>query len=257
MKLTFGSPECGGGAQRENVWNQNHPTNTLSCPFKAEVSKTEFQASSGMSLWCLTIRTHTPPTLFMLHDLKNVSGNHPWLFSYRTSVFHFMHQRDHKPGYKLKSCQWIFSFVQFSCSVGSDSLRPHELQHSRLPCPSPAPNAYLNSCPSSWWCHPTISSSVIPFSSRLQSFPASRSFPVSQLFASGGQSTGASFSISISPSSEHSGLISFRIGWFDLFAVQSALKNLLQHHHLKVSVLWCPAFFMANSPICTWLLGKP
>ena len=77
MKITFGSPECGGGAQRENVWNQNDPTNTLSSPFKAEVSKTEFQASSGMSFWCLTIRPHNPSTLFMLLDLKtNVSGNH-------------------------------------------------------------------------------------------------------------------------------------------------------------------------------------
>ena len=85
----------------------------------------------------------------------------------------------------------LMSSVQFSYSVVSDSLRPHGLQHTRLPCPPPTPRAYSNSCSSSWWCHPTISSSVIPFSSCLQSFPASGSFPMSQFFASGGQSTGS------------------------------------------------------------------
>jgi len=79
----------------------------------------------------------------------------------------------------------------------SDSLQPHGLQHSRPPCPSPTPGVYPNSCPLSWWCHPTISSSVIPFSSCPQSFPASGSFPMSQLFASGGQSIGASASASV------------------------------------------------------------
>ena len=85
-----------------------------------------------------------------------------------------------------------FSSVQFSCSVMSDSLRPHESQHARPPCPSPTPRVYLNSCPLSQWCHPAISSSVIPISSCLQSLPASESFPVSQLFAWGGQSIGVS-----------------------------------------------------------------
>ena len=83
---------------------------------------------------------------------------------------------------------WKFSSVQFSHSVMSDSLRPHGLQHTRSPCPSTTPRVYSNSCPLSWWCHPTISSSVIPSSSHLQSFPASGSFPMSQFFASGGQS---------------------------------------------------------------------
>ena len=78
--------------------------------------------------------------------------------------------------------------IQFSCSVMSNSLWHHGLQHSRLPCPSPTPAAYSNSCPLRWWCHPTISSSIIHFSSCLQSFPASRSFPMSQFFTSGGQS---------------------------------------------------------------------
>ena len=89
--------------------------------------------------------------------------------------------------------------VQFSCSVMSDSSQPHGLQHARLPCPSPTPKACSNSCPSSRGCHSTISSSVIPFSSCLQSFPASGSFPMSQFFASGGQCIGASASPSVLP----------------------------------------------------------
>ena len=98
------------------------------------------------------------------------------------------------------------------------TLQPQELQHPRLPCSSPTPRAYSNSCSLSWGCHPTISSSVVPFFSWLQSFPASGSFPMNQFFTSGGQSM--SFSFSISPSNEYSGLISFRIDWCDLLAVQ-------------------------------------
>ena len=93
----------------------------------------------------------------------------------------------------------FFSSVQFSHSVMSDSLWPHEPQHARPPCPSPTPGIYPNPCPSSRWCHPTISSSVVPFSSCLQSFPASGSFPTSQLFASGGQSIRVSASTSVLP----------------------------------------------------------
>ena len=92
-----------------------------------------------------------------------------------------------------------FSSVQFSHSVISDSLRPHELQHARPPCSSPTPGVHPNPCPLSWWCHPTISSSLIPFSSCPQSFPASGSFPMSQLFASGGESIGISASTSVLP----------------------------------------------------------
>ena len=93
----------------------------------------------------------------------------------------------------------VNSQFRFSHSVVSDSLQPHGLQHARLPCPSPTPEAYSKSCPSSWWCHPTISSSVIPFSSHLQSFPASGSFQMSQFFASGGQSIGVWASTSVLP----------------------------------------------------------
>ena len=129
------------------------------------------------------------------------------------------------------------SSVHFSCSVVSDSLRPHELQHARPPCPSPIPRVYPNSCPSSRWCHPTISSSVVPFSSCPQSFPTSGPFPMSQLSTSGGQSIGVSASASVLP------MISFRMDWLDLLGVQGTLKSLLQHHSSKASILRHSAFF--------------
>ena len=101
--------------------------------------------------------------------------------------------------YFVRNCTFLFSSVQLICSVMSDSLWPHGMQHARLACPSPTPRAYSNSCPSSQWCHPTISSSGIPFSSCLQSFPASGSFPVSQFFTSHGQRIGVSASTSVLP----------------------------------------------------------
>ena len=139
------------------------------------------------------------------------------------------------------TCAYPFSSVQLSCSVVSDSLWPHGPQHARPPCPWPTPRNYSNSCPLSWWCHPNISSSVIPLSSHLQSLPASGSFQMSQIFASRGQCIG--FSFNISPSNEHSGLISFRMDGLDLLAVQGTLKSLLQHHSSKASILRCSAFF--------------
>ena len=113
--------------------------------------------------------------------------------------------------------------------------------------------AYSNSCPLSQWCHPTISSSVIPFYFCLQSFPASGSFQMSHFFASGGQS----FSFSISPSNEYSGLISFRMDWLDILVVQRTLKSLLQHHSLKTSILRRSPFFTVHSHIHTGPLEKP
>ena len=109
-----------------------------------------------------------------------------------------------------------FSSVQFSLSVVSDSLQPHESQHARPPCPSPTPGVYPNSCPLSWWCYLTISSSVIPFSSRLQSLPTSGSFQMSQLFASGGQSIGVSASASVLPMNIPDWFPLGRTGWFSL-----------------------------------------
>ena len=135
-----------------------------------------------------------------------------------------------------------FSSFQFSRSVLSDSSRPHESQYARPPCPSPTPRVYANSCPSSQWCHPAISSSVVPYSSCPQPLPASGSFPMSQLFAWGGQSIGVSASVSVL-SMNTQDWISFRMDWLDLVAVQGTLKSLLQHHSSKASILWCSAFF--------------
>ena len=111
-----------------------------------------------------------------------------------------------------------FQAVQFNCSVVSDSLWPHGLQHTRLPSPSPTPGAYLNSCPLSRWCHPTIPSSVVPFSSCLQSFPASGSFPVSEFFPSGGQSIGVSASASVLPKNIQGWFPSEWTSWISLLS---------------------------------------
>ena len=125
-----------------------------------------------------------------------------------------------------------------------DSLRPHGLQHTRLPCPSPTPRACSNSCPLRWWCDPTVWSSVIPFSSCLQSSRASGSFLMSQFFASGGQSIGASASSSVLPMNSQ--------GWFHLgltsliFLQSKGLSSLLQHHSSKASILQHSAFFMVQ-----------
>ena len=119
----------------------------------------------------------------------------------------------------------------------SDSLWPHGLQHARPPCPSPTPGVYSNSCPLSRWCHPTISSSVIPFSC-LQSFPALGYFLISRLFSLGGQRTGISASASV--------LSSFKIDWLDLLAVQVTLKSCLQQHSSKASILQRSAFFIVQ-----------
>ena len=135
----------------------------------------------------------------------------------------------------------VYIISQFSTSVMSDFLWPHGLQHARPPCPSSTPGVYSNSCPLSQWCHPTISSSVIPFSSCLQYFPASGSFQNESVLHIR-WSKYWSFSFNISPSNECSGLIS-RMDWLDLLAVQETLKNILQHHSSKASILQCSAFF--------------
>ena len=152
---------------------------------------------------------------------------------------------------------WIYVFifysiiaysVQLSHSVVSDSLWPHESQHARPPCPSPTPGVHPNSCASSRWCHPAISSSVVPFSSCPQSLPASESFPLSQLFAWGGQSIGVSASASVLPVNTQD-WISFRTEWLDLLAVQGTLRSLLQHHSSNASILWRSAFFTVSNSL--------
>ena len=154
-------------------------------------------------------------------------------------------RKKNKTAFLLRKCSTL-SLVEFSCSVMSDSLRPYGLHAARLPCLSPTPGACSNLCPLSWWCHPTSSSFVVLYSFCLQSFPASGSFPVSEFFSSGGHSIGVSALASIIPSKEIPGLISFRMDWLDLLAVQGTLKSLLQHHSSKAAVLRCSAFFMVQ-----------
>ena len=125
----------------------------------------------------------------------------------------------------------------------SNSLRPHGLQHTRPRCPSPSHGAYPNSFPLSRWCHPTISSSVVPFSSRPQSFPASGSFQMSQFFRSGGQTIGVSASTSVLPMNTQNW---FPLGWTGWIPFQGTLKSLLQHHSSKAAILWCSAFFIVQ-----------
>ena len=125
----------------------------------------------------------------------------------------------------------------------SEFLRPHGLQHA---CVSSTPGVYSNSCPSSQWCHPTISSSVDPFSSHLQSFPASGSFSSNELALHIGWPNYWSSSFTISLSNKHSGLISFRMDWLDLLAIQGTLKSLLQHQSSKASIPQCSAFFIVQ-----------
>ena len=132
------------------------------------------------------------------------------------------------------------SSVQFSHSAVSNSLRPHESQHTRPPCPSITPGVHSDSGPSSQWCHPAISSSVVPFFSSPQSLPASQSFPMSQFFTWGGQSTGASTFASFLPKKSQ-GWSSEWTGWISLQS--KGLSSLLQHHSSKASILWCSALF--------------
>ena len=154
--------------------------------------------------------------------------------------------------------KWIhlfFNSVQFSHSVMSDSLWPHELQHTRPPCPSPTPRVYPNWCPLSRWCHPTISSSILPFSSCPQSFPASGSFQMSQLFASCCQSIGGSASASVLPKNIQD--------WFPLWWTGLILQSKGFSRVFSNTTVQKHQFFSAqpsswsNSHIHTWLLEKP
>ena len=151
-----------------------------------------------------------------------------------------------------------FSSVQFSSVQLLSHVWlsvTHGLQHTRPPCPSPTPAAYSNSCPLSRWCHPTISSSVVPFFSHLQSCPASRSFQMSQFFTSGGQ-IGASPSASVLPMNIQDW---FPLGWTSLTSLQSkglSRKSLLQHHSSKASVLWHSAFFIVQLSHLYMTTGK-
>ena len=171
------------------------------------------------------------------HAMRSQRVRHTWVTKHSTQI-------------SQPLC--LLAFSQFSYSVMSNSLWPHRLQHTRLPCPSPTPRAYSNSCPSSWWCHPTISS----FSSHLQSFPASGSFQMTQYFTSGGQSIRVSASALVLPMNIQ--------GWFPLgltgfISLQSKglsrvfSNTIVQKHHFFSAQLSS----QSNSHIYTWLLEKP
>ena len=149
-----------------------------------------------------------------------------------------------------------YGLLLFSYSVVSYSLQQHGLQHIRLPCPSPTPGACSNSCPLSWWCHPTISSSVIPFSSSLQSFPASGSFPKGQFFGLGDQSIGVSPLPSVLPMNIQ---YWFPLGLTGLISlVSKRLSRVFSSTTVQKHWFFCTQpFLWANSHICTWLLEKP
>ena len=150
-------------------------------------------------------------------------------------------------GYILIRCS-----VQFSRSIMSNSLQPHELEHTRPPCPSPTPGAHANPCPLSRWCHPTISSSVVPFSPCSQSFPASVSFPMSQLFASGGQSIAVSASTSILPMNTQDW---FPLGWTGWISSQSkGLSRVFSNTAIRKHQFFSAQLSsQSNSHIHTWL----
>ena len=157
---------------------------------------------------------------------------------------------------KIPSILTLFSSVQFSLWVMSDSLRPHESQHARPPCPSPTPRVYSHACPSSQWCTPTVSSSVVPFSSCPQSLPASGSFPMSQFFTWGGQSIGVSASASVFPMNSQDWSL---LGWTAWISLQSNglsrvfSNTTVQKHHF----FGAQDSSQSNSHMRTWSLEKP
>ena len=209
-------------------------------------------------------------TTASLHkDTWNVGG---WVWAHRFHV-EMVHRRGWWKGWEEAAlsrggfrselhCRGInlspaqFSSVQFSCSVMSISLWPHGLQHAKPPCPSPAPGVYSNSSPSSWWCHPTISSSVFPFSSCLQSFPTSGSFSWSKFFTSGGQSTGVSASASALPTNIQDW---FPLGWTGWLSLQSkGLSRVFSNTKVqKHQFFGAQLSLWSNSHIHAWLLEKP
>ena len=150
----------------------------------------------------------------------------------------------------------VSAFSQFSCSVMSDSLWPHEWQHSRLACTSPTPGVHLDSCALSWWCHPAISSSAVPFSSHLQSFPVSGSFQMSQLFTSGGQKIGVSASASVLPKNTQDWSPLEWTGWISLQS--EGLSRVCSNTTVQKHQFFCTQLSLqSSSHIHAWPLEKP
>ena len=161
--------------------------------------------------------------------------------------------------FRFCCCCYLPSFpcsFQFSCSVVSDSLWPHELQHARPPCPSPIPRIHPNPCPLSWWCHPAISSSVVPFSSYLQSFPTSGSFQINQLFTLGGQNIGVSASTSVLPMNTQDWSPLGWTGWISLLSkgLSRVFSNTTVQKH---QFFGAQLSSQSNSHIHTWPQEKP
>ena len=163
---------------------------------------------------------------------------HPWILLCLSCKLKFTHNTP----IQIRKLTLMPYSVQFSCSVVSDSLWTHEPQHARPPCPSPTPGVHANPCPLSQWCHPAISASVVPFPSCLQSSSIRVISNESALHIRWPKYW--SFSLNISPSNEHPGLIFFRMDWLGLLAVQGTLKSLLQQHSSKASIFWHSAFFI-------------
>ena len=176
----------------------------------------------------------------------------------RLSTYHALHTKlwDIQGKIKGTRCCSSFRLVSSVAQVVSDSLWPHEPQHIRPPCPSPTPRVYLNSCPLSPWCHPTISSSTVPFSSCPQSFPASGSFPMSQLFTGGGQSIEVSASASVLPINTQDW---FPLGWTGWVSLLSkGLSRVFSNTTVQKHQFFCTQLSLqSNSHIHTWLLEKP
>ena len=165
------------------------------------------------------------------------------------------HRNTKISSYGLDLQIFIFHSVKFSCSVVSDCLWPHESQHTRPPCPSPTPGVYSNSCPSSQWCHPDISSSVVPFYSCPQSLPASGSFPMSQLFTWGGQSTGISALASVLPMNTQDWSHLGWTGWIlQIQRLSRVFSNTIVQKHQFFSAQLSS---QSNSHIHMWPLEKP
>ena len=203
-----------------NVWGSSSSTSSWHLPF----SEFSITATPEETKWYLAV------VLICIFLTTNYYFLKAFYFLYRSVV---------------NSVVLVSDFLMFSRSVMSNCLRPHGLQHARPLCPSPTPRVCSNSCPLSWWCHPTSWSSVIPFSSCLQSFPASGSFPVSQFLTSGGQSIGVSASASVLPMDIQGWSPLGWTGWISLLSRE--LLRIFSSTSLKASVLWLSVFFMVHS----------
>ena len=198
--------------------------------------------------------THSSTLAWESHGRRNLVGYSPQCRKESDMTerlcFHFIAWES----YSVTTFQ--FSSVQFSCSVVSDSLQLHESQHAKPPCPSPTPRVHPNPCPLSRWCYPTISSSVVPFSSCPQSSPASGSFPMSHLFARGGQCIGGSASASVLPINTQDWS---PLGWAGWISLQSkGLSRVFSNTTVQKHQFFGPQLSLqSNSHICIWPLEKP